>query len=62
MTYYQVYILNEVGKAIGGYSAKCTTDDAVCGLAERELPKNVQAEIWAGSRKVGRVPRSAIAM
>ncbi len=62
MAYYQIYVLNERGRAVEGYSAKCSTDDAVCELAERGLPENVQAEIWTDSRRVGRVPRSVAAL
>ncbi len=55
MADYRIYPLDERGGLTRGEDVSCGNDTEACKLAQQFLKGNQQAEIWIGTRLVGRV-------
>ena len=55
MTNYRIYMLDRTGRVVTGSDADCRDDATALGWAATTLGTDVRAEIWQGTRCVGRV-------
>jgi hypothetical protein len=55
MANYRIYHLDGAGRILSGSDAQCTNDQEACAAAESGLKAREQAEVWVGTRCVGRV-------
>ena len=55
MAEYRIYLLGFSGEIRSGSDAICSSDDEAHCVAQRMLDAGGQAEVWSGTRLVGRV-------
>ena len=55
LIHYRIYLLNPDGSIASGSDATCVDDDGARALACTMLGIYQQAEIWAGTRSLGKV-------
>jgi hypothetical protein len=60
MAHYRIYMLNHRDRIVTGSDADCATDEAALGWAATTLGTDARAEVWQGSRCLGRVSSVSI--
>ena len=58
MVGYRIYTLDHAGHVVSGMDADCETDEAAFAFAATALGPGARAEIWQGTRRLGKVSES----
>jgi hypothetical protein len=58
MIEYRIYLLDGGGRIVKGFDETCESDDEAIEAARGMLPAGGEAEVWQGTRCLGRVSRA----
>ena len=59
MTDYRIDLLNSGKHAVGSLNARCADNQEALGLAEWMLDGRRRADVWTGTRRIGRISEAS---